>query len=166
MDPFTIASLGLGTLGSAVGAVYNASTAADRKKKFLEEQQRIAQQTAMRHGRMTDFFDSQNYPIDAKLKQDQVNAYADEAFDVNPMDFVPFVSQGTKLAGAIYDAGQGGGGGLGGGAGGGEEGKTFQLHDPAQLEYYNPEQRGLDAQAPWDELEYRDPRQQQRWWQR
>jgi hypothetical protein len=174
MDPFTIAALGLGTAGSLGGAIYNAATAKDRKRKFLEEQQRIAQKTARGHTvdfaksltapapRGADFWDSSYGPIDAKERQNEVDKYAEENFDVNPMDFVPFVQNATQLAGGLYDAGlskppdpsrlpDAGG---------------FQLDDPGTLEYYNPEQAGLDAKAPWDELEYYDPRQSQRWWQR
>lgn len=160
-DPFSIAALGVGTLGSLGGAIYGAATASDRKKKFLEEQQRIAQRTAMRHGRMTNFFDTANYPIDAKYKEDAVKAAADE-MDPEFSDFLPFVQNGTRLAGAIYDAGLG--------SSKPDPSKlpdaNFKLDDPSQLEYYNPEEIGRDAKAPWEELEYYDPRQQTPWWRR
>ena len=101
-DPFTLISLGLGAAGSLAGGIYNAATADDRKKEWLREQQKVAQLQAIRNSRMTNFWNTNS--LDAQHRKNDVEKEAEERFKVDPMTFLPFVQQGTQLAGGIYDA--------------------------------------------------------------
>lgn len=108
MDPFSIAALGLGTVGSAVGAISNAATMEDRKKEWLARQRELAQRTALRNSRNmfgTNFFDPRS--IDASYRKQDALREADERFKVDPASFLPFVQNATQLAGGIYDAASG-----------------------------------------------------------
>lgn len=109
MDPFSLIAMGLGTAGSLYGGIKSAIEAPKKKREFLREQARLAKIQALRNsGRMMDVDPNNPFAgdydvLDAREKQRQVQKYADEAFDVDPMAFVPFVGQATQLAGAIYD---------------------------------------------------------------
>jgi hypothetical protein len=107
IDPFTLLAAGIGTAGSLAGGIYNAATAGDRKKKWKEEQRREALHQ-LRRQRAAEL----GYPVggDGAYTMDKINRQADEQFKVDPMSFVPFVQNATKLAGGIYDAADGGGG--------------------------------------------------------
>lgn len=110
MDPFTLAALGIGTLGSLIGGIQEAAILPRLKRRYLENAARQARVTALRHGRWTEESTHQNwddlYPgwvVDARLKKKQAQDYANANFKWNPMSLVPFVQSGTKLAAGIYD---------------------------------------------------------------
>lgn len=147
MDPFSVASLGLGTGIQLGGAIYNATQMEKRKKEFLEQQRKIAEQTAIDHAyQLThvrpEFFNRD--AVRAQRRKNEVQEYADETFQVDPMTFVPFVGGATQFAGALYDAGKGGGQQQGGPAGlqgtwGPSSGARLSASDfltPEELQYY------------------------------
>jgi hypothetical protein len=137
-DPFTLISLGLGAAGSLASGIYGAATADDRKKEWLAEQQRAAQLQAIRNSRMTNFWNTNS--IDAQHRKNAVEKEAEERFQVDPMTFLPFVQQGTQLAGGIYDAATEKPKGVG--TRSGVELREEDFYAPEQLEYYNPNYRG------------------------
>lgn len=105
-NPLSLIAMGVGTLGSLVGGVTDAFGAAERKRRFLEDEKRKAQVTALRNqrfGRFKGFFPTNAY--DAKYKQEAVEREADEnpRYNANPMSLLPFVGNATALAGGIYD---------------------------------------------------------------
>ena len=149
-DPFTLISLGLGAAGSLASGIYNAATADDRKKEWLAEQQRIAQLEAIEASRMPDTFSRRGIDFwgdgafNAKLKKQAVQKEAEERFKVDPMTFLPFVQQGTQLAGGIYDAATERPRGVGTVVGP-TSGVRMSMSDflsPEELEYYQRGQRG------------------------
>lgn len=113
-DPFTLISLGLGTAGALAGGIYNAATLGDRREKWKREQEEN-----LRRSLKMDYFNSLPIPeeirgpwaMQMKAKQGyaDIKKGADENFQFDPMTFLPFVQQGTQLAGGIYDAASGGG---------------------------------------------------------
>lgn len=93
--------MGIGTAGSLAGGIYQAATAKDRKKKFLEENR-----AEMLHQLRRQQAASLGMPVgaDAAHSMQKLNRQADEQFAVDPMTFVPFVQNATRLAGGIYNA--------------------------------------------------------------
>jgi hypothetical protein len=93
--------MGIGTAGSLAGGIYSAATAKDRKRKFLAENQ-----AEMLHNLRRQQAASLGFPVgaDAAHSMQKLNRQADEQFAIDPMAFVPFVQNATKLAGGIYDA--------------------------------------------------------------
>lgn len=102
-NPLTLAAMGLGTLGSLAGGVVDSFGAAERKRKYLEDEQRKARILALRNSRWGNFMPTN--ALDARWKKYEVmrNAEDNPAFNANPLSFLPFVSNATKLAGGIYD---------------------------------------------------------------
>lgn len=101
VDPFSIIALGLGAGGALYGGIKNAIEAPDKKKEFLREKQRAAQIQALRNRHMNGFWNTNH--LDAMHNKRAALREADERFQVDPMTFLPFVQNGTALAGAIYD---------------------------------------------------------------
>lgn len=107
MDPFSLVAAGVGTLGSLAGGIYNAATMPGRKKKWEQEQRERALHE-LRQRQISEL----GYPPSGggEYAARQIKKQADEQFQVDPMSFVPFVSNASRLAGGIYDAASGGGG--------------------------------------------------------
>lgn len=172
-DPFTLAALGVGTLGSLAGGVMNAATGPARKRKFLEDEKRKAQILALRNARWgalpkgpidpLNFFPTN--ALDAKEKQDAVRSYADENFDLDPTSLLPFVQNATRFAGEAYDLAN-------------EPAPEvprgeLQLRKPSELQYFgNPaSEPDVTQDSPLQPqgrraLTYRDPEQDTPWWMR
>lgn len=110
-DPFTLAALGIGTAANLGGAIYNAATLDDRKKKWKREQEAaLRRELTMDYMNMLPIPDAIRAPwmmgMKNKFGRDDINKAAEENFQLDPMSFVPFVQSGTQLAGGIYDAAQ------------------------------------------------------------
>lgn len=104
MDPFSLIAAGVGTVGSLAGGIYNAATAPARKRKWKKQQKQDAlfdldRNYAAQMGMPTT-------ELDAMRKNHAIDEQADEQFQVDPMSFVPFVSNGANLAGKLYQGAQ------------------------------------------------------------
>lgn len=110
-DPFTLAALGIGTAASLGKGIYDAATLDDRKKKWKREQEKnLRRDLTVDYMNMLAIPDEVRAPwmmgMKNKFGRDEINRAAEENFQLDPFTFVPFVQQGTALAGGIYDAAQ------------------------------------------------------------
>lgn len=110
-NPLSLIAMGIGTLGSLGSGISDMAGAADRKRRYLEDEKRKAQILALRHQGWGDWGDKlfPKNALDARWKRYEVrqNAEDNPAFNPNPMSLVPFVGNATALAGGIYDAAKG-----------------------------------------------------------
>lgn len=158
--------MGIGTLGSLGGGIADMAGAADRKRRFLEDEKRkaqVLQARNLRWGRFKGFFPTNG--MDALYRAQDVRRQADEdpSFNPNPLSLVPFVGNATALAGGIYDYAK---------SGAQEDYKPtgdLQLTKPEQLTYRDPVQAARDeAPRAWEggDLRYSDPERETPWWMR
>lgn len=100
MDPFSLIAAGVGTVGSLAGGIYNAATAGARKKKWKEQQRQEALHQ-LRRQRAAEL--GAEVGGDGAHIAQGIDRQADEQFAIDPMSFVPFVQNATKLGSAVYD---------------------------------------------------------------
>lgn len=149
-NPFSLASAGLGTLGSLAGAAIQAAEGPARKRRFLADEKRKAQILALRNSRWTDFFPTN--ALDAREKKTAVERYADENPDFQafrPESLLPFVQNATELAGGIYDYAN-------------EPKEEFKAANPEQLQYLKNFRPG---QAPAHMTPANPEPYRKRWWE-
>jgi hypothetical protein len=102
MDPFSLIAAGVGTVGSLIGGIKNAAEMPGKKRKWKEEQKRRAKFEMNRN--FAADMGMPTYDADARENNRRIDDQADEQFQVDPMSFVPFVQNGSKLASGIYNA--------------------------------------------------------------
>lgn len=145
-DPFSLVTMGIGAASSAARGIYDLLTLEDRKKEWLAQQQQGMQRQALRNSRADisrlygapDIYGTRS--IDAAYQKKDIEKEAEERFKPDPMSFLPFVMQGTQLAGGIYDAATEKPKGVG--TRSGVELREEDFYAPEQLQYYNPNYRG------------------------
>lgn len=153
--------MGIGTLGSLGGGIADMAGAADRKRRFLEDEKRkaqVLQARNLRFGRFKGLFPTNG--MDALYKAQDVKRQADEdpSFNPNPMSLVPFVGNAAQLAGGIYDYAK---------SGKPEDYKPtgeLQLPKPGELQLPQPD----EGPRAWEggDLRYSDPDRETPWWMR